>query len=123
MNKVCNVAKRDVRPDLVVINDNEKTVAILDVCCPFESGPNALNVARARKQLHYQPELIAFQKRGYRVLCDAIVVGALGTWSRANDRILLYLGTTHKYLRQMKLYVISETIETSKNLFWRHILS
>lgn len=123
VNKICNVAKRDVRPDLVMVNEKEKVVAIIDVCCPFESGPEALNIARARKQLHYQPEMIAFQKKGYKVLCDAIVVGALGTWSRANDRVLLYLGTTHAYLKQMKLFIINETIETSKNLFWRHVLS
>lgn len=123
INKACHVANRDVRPDIVVIDKKEKTVSIVDVCCPFESGPNALQYARARKQMHYQPETIAFQKMGYKTLCDAIVVGCLGSWSCANDRVLRHLGTSLKYIQLMKKYIINETIEFSKNLFWRHVLS
>lgn len=123
VNSVCNVANRNVRPDIVVINETDKSVDILDVTCPFENGTRALVQARLRKQLAYEPEVRAYQKLGYRVFADAIVVGALGTWDRHNDRILMHMGTSWKYLNLMKKFIIRETIDFSKNLFWKHILS
>jgi hypothetical protein len=38
-----------VRPDIVI--ENNSHVTIIDVCCPFENGPEALEEAVARKEV------------------------------------------------------------------------
>ncbi|MCP4341427.1 MAG: reverse transcriptase family protein [Desulfobulbaceae bacterium] len=113
---------RPVRPDIVVYDEDCKTVTILDVTCPFENGLGAFDVARARKHEHYAPEVKALAKSGYTVHFDAIVVGPLGTWDRFNDRILLKLGVSNSYLTCMKRFVCMDTIEHSKKIYWKHIL-
>lgn len=60
---------------------------ILDVCSPFENWLQAFQKARRVKEEKYTPvqwHLQWFQ----RMMVDAIVVGCLGTWDPANDRIL-----------------------------------
>lgn len=123
VNSVCNVANRNVRPDILVINESDKSVDIIDVTCPFENGVNAFTQARIKKQMAYEPERLAYEKLGYRVYCDAIVVGSLGSWDRYNDRVLAHLGTSHKYMYLMKKLIVRETIEHSKNIYWKHVLS
>lgn len=123
INSVCTVANRNVRPDIVMINEKDKCVDIVDITCPFENGPRALIQARLKKQLAYKAEARAYVKLGYRVFVDTIVVGSLGTWDRFNDRVLIHLGTSVKYLNLMKRLIVRKTIEHSKNLFWKHVLS
>ncbi len=51
-----------MRPDIVVSLDNARV--ILDITCPFESGPLAFEQARYRKIDHYAPGAEAFYVNG-----------------------------------------------------------
>ena len=112
---------RPVRPDIVVHDPDKNLVTILDVSCPFENGQYAFDRARARKIAKYAPEVATLESYGYTVHFDAILVGPLGTWDRFNDAILLQLGVTRSFLAKMKRIVCQETVERSKDIYWRHI--
>lgn len=118
----CSVAGRNLRPDIVAIDKRSNIVHILDVTCPFENGPDAFKRAREAKRLKYQPEALAFERIGYRVVCDAIVVGALGTWDPSNNAPLRGAGIGHRYMSKMARLVVMDTIAHSTAIYWRHIL-
>ncbi len=122
VNQNITIAHRNVRPDLVLINDRTKKVAIVDVTCPFENGPEAFAVARQQKITKYDAEATAYRLRGYTVHQGAIVVGSLGTWDPENASSLQALGIPNRYACKMTRFIVSETIDYSKNLFWQHIL-
>ncbi|XP_003368643.1 conserved hypothetical protein, partial [Trichinella spiralis] len=67
-------------------------------------------------------EILAYRLRGYSVTYDAIVVGALGTWDPKNDAILKRIGVvSQRYLRLMKVLVVSEMLEHSSRIYRRHL--
>ena len=55
-----------VRPDIVI--QNAEQVTIIDVCCPFENGEEALEEAAARKELKYEHLKTHFESLGKK--CD-----------------------------------------------------
>ena len=67
-----------MRPDFVVTHELSITVVIVDVIVPFENSFAALEAARVEKVQKYQPLADALRGRGYVVLVDGFVVGALG---------------------------------------------
>ena len=109
------------RPDMVFKNDKTKEAFILDVSCPMENAADFLNIARRRKISKYEPQAAALRSSGYRVVVDAILVGALGTWDPANDSILLRLGIPRSYIGDMKLFIVIDTLSASKSIYYRHI--
>lgn len=76
-----------LRPDLVLIRNNEAIV--MDVACPFENGSDALDKARSDNE-KYAKLCRELKAKFKRVSLSAIVVGSLGSWDPANDRILIF---------------------------------
>lgn len=109
------------RPDIVIRNDNKKQAFIIDVACPMEGENECLSVARQKKIQKYQPEGAALRSEGYNVSINAIVVGALGTWDPENDQVLTSLGIPLSYLKNMKHFIVIDTINASKEIYYRHI--
>ncbi|XP_003370100.1 conserved hypothetical protein [Trichinella spiralis] len=110
------------RPDLVVVDEEKRLVILLDVAIVFENTAAAFVDARTRKWAHYEKEILAYRLRGYSVTYDAIVVGALGTWDPKNDAILKRIGVvSQRYLRLMKVLVVSEMLEHSSRICRRHL--
>ncbi|KRY25774.1 Retrovirus-related Pol polyprotein from type-1 retrotransposable element, partial [Trichinella spiralis] len=110
------------RPDLVVVDEEKRLVILLDVAIVFENTAAAFVDARTRKWAHYEKEILAYRLRGYSVTYDAIVVGALGTWDPKNDAILKRIGVvSQRYLRLMKVLVVSEMLEHSSRIYRRHL--
>ncbi|KAL1442455.1 hypothetical protein MTO96_046411 [Rhipicephalus appendiculatus] len=107
-----------LRPDLVLARGEEALV--LDVCCPFENRMQAFQEARRIKEEKYAPLQLHLLRRFQRVSVDAIVVGCLGTWDPANDRVCRRLCSKH-YLRTMKRLCISDTIAASTTIYRSHI--
>ncbi|KRY62879.1 hypothetical protein T4A_13949, partial [Trichinella pseudospiralis] len=66
------------RPDLVVVDEEARSVILLDVAIVFENTAAAFVDARIRKWAHYEKEILAYRLQGYSVTFDAIVVGSLG---------------------------------------------
>ena len=55
INQVVPGFKGSLRPDLVAINETDKTVTIIDVTMPFENRYAAFQAARQEKQRKYAP--------------------------------------------------------------------
>lgn len=51
---------------------------------------------------------------------DAIIVGSLVSWDPKNNGSLLRLGS-EKYITLMKKLIVSETIRSSKDIFYGHV--
>lgn len=122
VNQVCDVAGRTVRPDIQYIDKVNRTVWLVDIACPFENGDNAFEKARLAKIYHYEQEVQAYEKLGYKCFVDAIIVGSLGSYDRANDGLLRALNVSSTSLRDLKQKLVRDTIEFSKNAYWSHIL-
>ncbi|XP_077564549.1 uncharacterized protein LOC144180015 [Haemaphysalis longicornis] len=100
------VRHRTLRPDLMLVREE---AIILDVCIPFE---NCLIEK-------YKPVKNYLMQRHQRGTADAIVVGALGSWGRANGKILQRL-CSRWYLRSMKKLVVSVTSAASRDIYTTH---
>ena len=122
VNERCNVAERNLRPDIVVKNHKEKTALILDVICPFENSREKLDISRQGKLEKYEKEMEALQQQGYDVHMNAIVVGSLGFWDPKNTTSLHHIGLPEYRHSAFKRKVIESTIEYSKTIYWSHIL-
>jgi hypothetical protein len=120
--EACGVAGRNVKPDIVLVDAKSKKAIILDIRCPFEGSTNSFENARVDKQLKYQREKEAFQRLGYDTMCDAILVGALGSWDPLNDRVLSQCGIKSQKLSRIKRQIIGQTIDVSRVIYWQHIL-
>nr|XP_037289623.1 uncharacterized protein LOC119183546 [Rhipicephalus microplus] len=107
-----------LRPDLVLARGEE--ALILDVCCPFDNRLQAFQEARRLKEEKYAPLQRHLLRRFQRVSIEAIVVGCLGSWDPANDRVTRRL-CSKNYLRTMKRLCVSDTIAASTDIYRRHI--
>nr|XP_037284215.1 uncharacterized protein LOC119176986 [Rhipicephalus microplus] len=107
-----------LRPDLVLARGEE--ALILDVCCPFDNRMQAFQEARRVKEEKYAPLPRHLLQRFQRVSVDAIVVGCLGSWDPANDRVCRRF-CSKSYLWTMKRLCVSDTIAASTNIYRGHI--
>lgn len=80
------IGSGNLKPDLVLKKGKE--VLILDVTVSFENGLEAFTVARIRKEIKYKGIAEELGMKGFRAKVEAIVVGELGTWDPANDRVM-----------------------------------
>ncbi|XP_035232574.1 uncharacterized protein LOC118204352 [Stegodyphus dumicola] len=107
-----------LRPDLVLAKDD--TCLILDATVPFENRLSSFQEARSAKEEKYRP-LVDILRNTYRnVQVGAIIVGALGSWDRANDKIVRRLGS-NKYANLMRKLIVSETISVSRDIYIEHL--
>ena len=71
----------DLRPDLVVLNDEYSTAVIVDVTIPIETSPSSFDAAREEKLRKYTPLAEWLTTQGYtNVSTHAFIVGSLGSW-------------------------------------------
>ncbi|XP_049266997.1 uncharacterized protein LOC125756377 [Rhipicephalus sanguineus] len=112
------VGDTNLRPDLVLARGEE--AIIVDVTCPFENRLEAFEAARTVKERKYQPVRDYLLRRYQRVSIEAIVVGMLGSWDPANDRVLKRL-CSRRYLRLLKELAVSETIAASREVYSAHV--
>ena len=110
-----------VRPDIVIVDDTSKTVRIVDVTCPFESGEHAFVIARRRKEEVYQPTAERFREMGYTVTVDGFVVGSLGAWDPKNETVLRTMGISKRYAATMRRLMTSDCIKWSRDIYTEHV--
>ncbi|XP_011697324.1 PREDICTED: uncharacterized protein LOC105455589 [Wasmannia auropunctata] len=111
----------ELRPDLVVRHEQSKSVVICDVTVPFENRWQAFEEARARKIAKYSPLAEELQRRGYRVVVTAFVVGALGSWDPRNEAVLRLLRIGNQYASMMRRLVVSDAIRWSRDIYVEHV--
>ena len=85
-----------LRPDIVILNEEQKKAYLIDVTCPCERSDNLI-AARRRKLDKYAETKERLEGKGYQAHLDAFVVGSLGTWDPENDRLLPIVGIGRKY--------------------------
>jgi len=110
-----------LRPDLVIRHEPSKSVVICDVTVPFENRWTAFEDARARKIARYSPLAEELQRRGYRVVVTAFVVGALGSWDPRNEAVLRLLRVGNQYAAMMRRLIVSDTIRWSRDIYVEHV--
>ncbi|XP_037275882.2 uncharacterized protein LOC119168589 [Rhipicephalus microplus] len=112
------VGDTGLRPDLVLVRGEEALV--IDVACPFENTPEAFTNTPNDKLARYQPVTDYLRRRYQKVTVAAAIVGALGAWDPANNRVLLCL-CSRSYLRLMKKLCVSEVVAASRAIYHAHV--
>lgn len=106
-----------LKPDLVLARCDQ--ALIIDVACPFDEGIEKFNNTRSEKIEKYRPLINTHSYKYKSISVDAVIVGSLGSWDPKNDRILTRV-CTRKYLKLMKKLIVSETIRSSRDIFYEH---
>jgi N-formylglutamate amidohydrolase len=110
-----------LRPDLVIINETEKSATIIDVASPFENRYAAFEAARNEKQSKSGHIADHYRNQGYTVVIDAFIVGALGGWDPANERIIRHLRLGTNYCRLMRRLMCTDVIRWSRDVYVEHL--
>ena len=86
-----SVTGQALKPDLVINNGTD--AVIVDVTCPFDGGPDALEMAAQGKVEKYTGVARALLAAGHRsAVVRPFVIGALGSWWPGNEACLADLG-------------------------------
>ncbi|KAH1001413.1 hypothetical protein HUJ04_005439 [Dendroctonus ponderosae] len=110
-----------LRPDLLITNNNTKTMTRVDVAIAFENQYKAFEATRAEKLRKYQHIADDFIARGYDVHMDAFIIGSLGGWDPANERTLSRLGLGRRYCHLMRPLMCTDTIRWSRDIYVEHV--
>ncbi|KAL1465987.1 hypothetical protein MTO96_043014 [Rhipicephalus appendiculatus] len=93
----------------------------MDVACPFDNRLQAFQEAPGESRRRSTPPLQRHLLRRFqRVSVEAIILGCLGSWDPANDRVARRL-CSKNYLRSMKRLCVSDTIAASTDIYRHHI--
>ena len=111
----------NLRPDIVLRNDGEKSIQIIDVAVPFEGSNNALEAARQHKIDKYSCLRNELLQKGYSVTVEGFIIGSLGTWHNSNTRITDNLGISRKYAKTMARLMVSDTIRWTRDIYIEHV--
>ncbi|KAG5871525.1 hypothetical protein JTB14_028588 [Gonioctena quinquepunctata] len=107
----------NLRPDIVVINENESKITIVDVSIPFENESQALSRARQAELKKYNGIAEELRAQGYETSVDAFIVGALGTWDPENEEVLRKCGVSQRYATLMRRRMCSDDIKWSRDIY------
>ncbi|KDR14397.1 hypothetical protein L798_11872, partial [Zootermopsis nevadensis] len=110
-----------LRPDLFILNEAEKTAAIIDVATPFENRYAAFEAARNGKKVKYDHIASHLRQQGYDVVVDAFLVGALGGWDPANERLISQLRLRRRYCHLMRRLMCTDAIRWSRDIYVEHV--
>jgi hypothetical protein len=87
----------------------------------FENRYAAFQAARQEKQQKYAPLAEHYKQQGYSVFLDAFIIGVLGGWEPANERIINHLKLAHNYCWIMKKLMVSDAIHWSHDIYIEHL--
>ena len=96
-------------------------MTIIDVCCPFDNGPEALSDAKNLKLNKYEPHKHFFTSQGKQCEVYGFVVGALGSWYPRNEATLRALGMTRTYKSLFRKLCCTDAIQGSTNIHRQHM--
>ena len=110
-------SSNQLRPD-IQLTDGRKLV-LVDVTVPFESGPGAFTKAREEKKSKYADLAREMSTYYEEVVCDALIVGSLGSWDPLNDVVLHQLLIRQSYARLYRQLCCLDAIHYSRSI-WIH---
>ena len=106
----------DNRPDHTIISPCGTKVSLIEVSCPFEGTPTALEDAANNKVAKYEPLRQQLLQCYAEVTIHPFIVGSLGSWFPGNDRVLSALRVGHKYAALMRRLCVVSAIAGSQNI-------
>lgn len=109
------------KPDLVLRDDDKHLAAVIDIACPFDNRYEALESKRFDKIRKYQAICDNLRNQGYSVACEAVVVGALGSWDPSNERALKLLNIPERKRKELKRKCVSDVIRWSRDIYIEHM--
>lgn len=112
-------ADSSLRPDIIIQEGNR--VVIVDVCCPFENGPEALRDAEQLKVAKYEQLKQHFLSKGSQCEVFGFPVGALGSWHPPNEVVLRRLGMTKSYKSLFRKLCCTDAIQGSTDIYRQHL--
>uniref|UniRef100_A0A183CIN3 Reverse transcriptase domain-containing protein n=1 Tax=Globodera pallida TaxID=36090 RepID=A0A183CIN3_GLOPA len=110
-----------IRPDLLAVDEEKKTVLIIDVAMPFENRYEAFERCRQGKRQKYEALADHYRLQGFEVLLEAFIVGPLGGWDPHNEFVLNQLKIGQHYRRLMRKLMVSDAIRWSRDIYIEHI--
>ena len=107
-----DILATQLRPDLVILNRQEKIISLLELTCSFEHNAEAANL---RKTLRYTALKSDLEDRGYRCLLVPFEVGSRGHVRKASKSNILNIfltfnitASSHRCVKNMsKLSLLS----------------
>ena len=109
------------RPDLTIVSPDDSTVTIVEVSCPFEGSPSALEEAAKAKVDKYEPLRLQLLQQYTNVTILPFIVGSLGSWYPGNDQVLSSLRIGHRYASLMRRLCVVSAIAGSQNIWYQAI--
>lgn len=109
----------NVRPDIVIVEPDRAT--IIDVCCPFDNGAEALDEAVQRKETKYQHLKDFFESTAKPCEVYGFAIGALGSWCPGNNRVLSRLHMSKRYKNLFRKLCITYVIQGSCDIYRQHL--
>ena len=91
--------------------------SIIDITIPFDNRMGAFEEARRAKEEKYAGLAETLHTRYSTVEVDTIVVGSLGSWDPASDRIMKRL-CSKKYLALFRKLCVSDVARVSRTFMW-----
>ncbi|XP_065405940.1 uncharacterized protein LOC112060057 [Chrysemys picta bellii] len=88
MNSAITGTNSQLRPDIVITNEDRKKISMVDFTMPFKNRTPAFHDARAQKVEKYGPLAKTLRAKGYRVQKHALIIGALGAWDSSNEQVV-----------------------------------
>ncbi|XP_028416354.1 uncharacterized protein LOC114540350 [Dendronephthya gigantea] len=111
----------NVRPDIVITDPANTCATIIDVCCPFDNGAEALHDAIDRKELKYEHLREFFTAQGLSCKIFGFAVGALGSWHPRNEKVLSALGMSGRYKNLFQKLCCTDIIQGSTDIYRQHL--
>lgn len=97
------------------------TVLIIDVTCPFDNDPEALDEPATAKITKYQPLREYFRSLGEDCDIYPFVVGSLGSWHPPNEIMMKQIGMPKRYKSLFRKLYSSDSIQGSCDIFRFHM--
>jgi hypothetical protein len=110
-----HIIANGLRPDIVVIH--EKEVIMLDVVVTSQHQPDALHIARRRKQDKYSNLALQYQLKGFQVTNDAIAFGDVGHNDWRNYTLLRKLGTPRNAAIRLMKWCVNDTLRSGHHMW------
>ena len=95
-------------------------MVICDIAIAWETVSNMERI-RNHKIDKYERIADLFIEKGYSVISSPVIVGSLGSWAPEHEIATKALGLPKRYVGKMIPLIVSQTIEQSKNIFWKHV--
>jgi hypothetical protein len=118
-----------LKPDLLVIDEENKTAVLADLAIAFEEQQSDNDAAskfdeiKRKKLTKYAPLKAHLQRQGYKTELSALVYGSLGSVANGNYQVYTeQLGLLKKDARQLEYTLATNHIKASKRIWGFHTL-